>query len=92
MDKRIAIGLMVLLLLLVVSAAYAPDPDTATTTDQTVGSDQVVTPEQTLLKALDQKMTTVLDNQELILEEIKALKTAQAEMGKDVTYIKSKTH
>jgi len=92
MDKRIAIGLMVLLLLLVVSAAYAPDPGTATTTDQTVGSDQVVTAEQTLLKAIDQKITTVLDNQKLILEEIKALKTAQAEMAKEVTYIKSKTH
>ena len=92
MDKRIAIGMMTLLLLLVVTAAYAPNPGTGTTTDETVADNQAGTGTQTTLETLDKRLNTVLDNQKLILEELKGLRTTQAEMAKDVTYIKSKTH
>jgi len=85
MDKRIAIGLMAALLLLVVTAAYAPNTGTVTTDDKAVSDEQVS------LKALETKLNTVLDNQKLILEEIRALKTGQADLIKDVKYIRSKT-
>ncbi|MBN1918328.1 MAG: hypothetical protein JW889_10485 [Verrucomicrobia bacterium] len=85
MDKRIAISMMAALLLLVVTAAYAPNLGTTTDTE-TAGDDQ------TTLQTLDKKLNTVLENQKLILEQIKGLKTAQDDLTKDVTYIRSKTH
>jgi len=78
MDKRIAICVIAALLVLVVTAAYAPKPGTETET-----------PEKPTVEEMLQK---ALDNQAKILTEIETLKANQAQMQKDITYIRSKTH
>ena len=45
-----------------------------------------------MLKGLDAKLDKVLANQAKILETLETLKADQAEMEKDLTYIRSKTH
>jgi uncharacterized protein YpuA (DUF1002 family) len=87
MDKRIATAIMAMLLLLVVTAAYAPNMGTGTTEEQVVTNGD----SQALLQSIDKKLDTVLDNQKLIFERLKALETSQTGMSKDVKYIRSKT-
>ena len=78
MDKRIAICLIAALLMLVVTAAYAPNP----------GSDTKEAGEQPAKATLQQ----VLDNQDKILGQLETLKQNQAQIQKDVRFIRSKTH
>jgi hypothetical protein len=87
MDKRIAICIMAALLVLVVTAAYAPGPGTVET-----GADTETFDARKVLEGLDAKLDEILDNQETILETLETLKADQATMGKDITYIRSKTH
>lgn len=86
MDKRIAICLIAALMILVVTAAYAPNTGTGTTDDEQVDK------EKADAKTLEEKVDTLVENQEKILTELEALKKSQETIGKDVKYVRSKVH
>jgi hypothetical protein len=93
MDKRIAICLIAALLILVVTAAYAPDTGTGTAPDSAgLTDDEQAAKDKADAKALQAKIDKLIENQELILNDIKILKENQDLIRQDTKYIRSKVH